>query len=93
LPADEALVTAVTQRAPVGSTFADKVTAPAWRSKPSWYQVSSADRMIDPANERRLAERMGARKIITRSASHASLASMPIEVSALIDEAAKATST
>jgi hypothetical protein len=67
LPADEALVTAVTQRAPVGSTFADKVTAPAWRSKPSWYQVSSADRMIDPANERRLAERMGARKIITLS--------------------------
>jgi pimeloyl-ACP methyl ester carboxylesterase len=92
LPADEALVMAVTQKAPVGSTFADKVTAPAWRSKPSWYQVSSADRMIDPANEKRLAERMGARKIMTLSASHASLASMPVEVSALIDEAAKATS-
>jgi pimeloyl-ACP methyl ester carboxylesterase len=90
--ADEALVMAVTQKAPVGSTFADKVTAPAWKSKPSWYQVSSEDRMIAPANEQRMAERMKAKKIITLPAGHASLASMPSEVSALIDEAAKATS-
>ncbi len=83
---------AVTQRAPVGSTFADKVTVPAWKSKPSWYQISSEDRMIAPANEKRMAERMGAKKIITLSAGHASLASVPNPVSALIDEAAKATS-
>src|SRR5260221_5933487 len=92
LTADEALVMAVTQKAPVGSTFADKITAPAWESKPSWYQVSSEDRMIAPDNEKRMAERMGAKKIVTLPASHASLASMPIEVCALIDEAAKATS-
>ena len=92
LTADEALVMAVTQKAPVGSTFADKITAPAWKSKPSWYQVSSEDRMIAPDNEKRMAERMGAKKIVTLPASHASLASMPIEVCALIDEAAKATS-
>jgi pimeloyl-ACP methyl ester carboxylesterase len=89
---DEALVMAVTQKAPVGSTFADKITAPAWKSKPSWYQVSSEDRMIAPDNERRMAKRMEAKKIIEPPAGHASLASMPIEVSALIDEAAKATS-
>jgi pimeloyl-ACP methyl ester carboxylesterase len=92
LPADEILVMAATQKAPVGSTFADKVTAPAWKSKPSWYQISSEDRMIAPANEKRMAERMAAKKIITLKASHASLASMPKEVSALIDEAAKASS-
>ncbi|MDE2330102.1 MAG: alpha/beta hydrolase [Bradyrhizobium sp.] len=92
LSVEEARVMAVTQKAPLGSTFAAKMTAPAWKSKPSWYQVSSEDRMIDPANERRMAERLGAKKIVTLSASHASLASMPIEVSALIDEAAKATS-
>jgi pimeloyl-ACP methyl ester carboxylesterase len=89
--ADEALVMAVTQKAPVGSTFADKVTVPVWKSKPSWYQVSSEDRMIAPANEQRMAERVKARKIVTLPAGHASLASMPSEVSALIDEAAKAT--
>ena len=82
---------AVTQKAPVGSTFADKMTAPAWKEKPSWYQISSEDRMIAPANEKRMAERMGAKKIITLPASHASLASRPVEVCALIDEAAKAT--
>jgi LytS/YehU family sensor histidine kinase len=45
-----------------------------------------------PANEKRMAERMGAKKIITLAASHASLASVPIPVCALIDEAAKASS-
>lgn len=51
LPADEARVMAVTQKAPVGSTFGNKVTVPAWKSKPSWYQISSDDRMIHPENQ------------------------------------------
>ncbi len=38
-----------------------------------------------------MADRIGARKVITVAAGHASLASKPNEVSALIDEAAKAT--
>ncbi|MGW6513488.1 alpha/beta hydrolase, partial [Streptomyces niveus] len=46
LPADEALVMAVTQKAPLASTFGDNISTPAWRSKPSWYQVSTEDRMI-----------------------------------------------
>lgn len=90
LSPEDALVMAVTQKAPVGSTFADKMTAPAWKSKSSWYQISSEDRMIAPANQKRMAERIGAKKIITLAASHASLASKPVEVCALIDEAAKA---
>jgi hypothetical protein len=35
------------------------------RTKPSWYHVSSDDRMIAPENEKRMATRMGAKKIIT----------------------------
>jgi hypothetical protein len=91
LTADEALVMAVTQKAPLASTFGDAVTAPAWKSKPSWYQLSSEDRMIAPENQKRMSDRLGARKVITLAASHASLASMPEEVAALIDEAATAT--
>jgi pimeloyl-ACP methyl ester carboxylesterase len=91
LPADEALVMAVTQKAPVGSTFGNKVTVPAWKSKHTWYQISSDDRMIHPENQKRMSGRLGARKIITLDASHASLASRPREVTALIDEAVKAT--
>ncbi|HEY5853229.1 MAG TPA: alpha/beta hydrolase [Aldersonia sp.] len=87
LTADEALVMAVTQKAPLASTFGDTVTAPAWKTKPTWYQVSTEDRMINPDNERRMAQRMNARKTIELAASHASLASQPGPVVDLIDEA------
>ncbi|MGW6399689.1 alpha/beta hydrolase [Streptomyces sp. NPDC055134] len=88
LPADEALVMAVTQKAPLASTFGDNVTAPAWRVKPTWYQVSTDDRMINPANERRMAERMKPRAVIELAAGHASLASQPTAVADLIEKAA-----
>lgn len=90
LSADEALVMAITQKAPIGSTFGDTVTAPAWKKKPNWYQISTADRMIAPENQRMMAERMRPQKTLTLDASHASLASHPAEVAALIEEAAKA---
>jgi len=92
LPADETLVMAVTQKAPLATTFGDTVTAPAWRAKPSWYQISSQDRMIHPDNQRNMASRLGAKKVITLDASHASLASHPDEIAALIAEAATAVS-
>ena len=87
---DEALVMAVTQKAPVGSTFADKATVAAWKIRPSWYQISTEDRMIHPDNQKRMSARLGARKVISLEASHASLVSKAEEVCALIDEAAKA---
>jgi pimeloyl-ACP methyl ester carboxylesterase len=90
LPADEALVMAVTQKAPVGSTFGDTVSDPAWRKKPTWYQVSTNDRMIHPDTERRLAKRMNPRTTIELDASHASLASQPSAIADLIDQAATA---
>ncbi|WP_126285757.1 alpha/beta hydrolase [Burkholderia stagnalis] len=93
LTADEALVMAVTQKAPLASTFAQAISVPAWKSKPSWYQISSDDRMIAPENQQRMAARMQPRKTITLAASHASLASKPVAVAALIDEAATALAT
>lgn len=91
LAPDEALVMAVTQKAPLASTFGDNVTAPAWRDEPVWYQVSTRDRMIHPDNGRRMAQRMNPRKTIELDASHASLASQPQAVVDLIEEAANAT--
>ncbi|MBW8725770.1 MAG: alpha/beta hydrolase [Inquilinus limosus] len=88
LTPEEGLVMGVTQKAPLASTFGDTITAPAWRKKPSWYQISANDRMIAPENQQRMSARLDARKVITLQASHASLASKPAEVSALIDEAA-----
>jgi pimeloyl-ACP methyl ester carboxylesterase len=77
LSAEEALVMAVTQKAPLASTLGDAVTAPAWKHKPSIYQVSADDRMIHPDNQRRMAERTGARKTSELNTSHVSLASRP----------------
>lgn len=88
LTSDEGLIMAVTQKAPLASTFGDAITAPAWKKKPSWYQISSQDRMIAPENEKMMSARLNAKKVITLDASHASLASKPVEVAALIDEAA-----
>lgn len=85
----EALVMAVTQKPISGRCFEDKSGPAAWRSKPSWYQVSSRDHMIPPETEQWMADRMKTRKTITLDASHASLASHPKEVAALIEEAAK----
>lgn len=88
LPADEALVMAVTQKAPLASTFGDTVTRPAWRAKPAWCQLSMNDRMIHPDNHRRMAERMNPREVVELDAGHASLASQPAAVTDLIETAA-----
>ena len=90
LSAEEGLIMGITQKAPLASAFGDTVAKPAWRSKPSWYQISSQDRMIAPQNQQRMSARMNAKKVITLDAGHASLASRPAEVAALIDEAAQA---
>jgi pimeloyl-ACP methyl ester carboxylesterase len=88
MPADEALVMAVTQKAPVGSTTGDPISDPAWKKKPTWYQVSTNDRMIHPDSERQMAERMRPQSTIELEASHASLASQPVAIADLIDRAA-----
>jgi pimeloyl-ACP methyl ester carboxylesterase len=64
-----------------------KTTHAAWRSKPSWYAVSTEDRTINPDLERFMAKRMGA-KTIELKASHVSLISQPQTIANLILEAA-----
>ena len=59
----------------------------AWRSKPSFYAVSTEDRTIDPGLERFMAKRMGATTIEVK-ASHLSLISHPREIAGLILTAA-----
>ena len=67
--------------------LAGRTTHAAWRSKPSWYAVSTEDRTIDPDLERFMAKRMGA-KTIEVKASHLSLISQPDTITALILDAA-----
>jgi pimeloyl-ACP methyl ester carboxylesterase len=67
--------------------FSGRTTKAAWRSKPSWYAVSTEDRTISPELQRFMAGRMKA-KTIEVKASHLSLISHPEEITALILEAA-----
>jgi pimeloyl-ACP methyl ester carboxylesterase len=67
--------------------LAGKTTHAAWRSKPSYYAVSTEDRTINPDLERFMAKRMGATTIEVKS-SHLSLISHPKEITQLILEAA-----
>jgi pimeloyl-ACP methyl ester carboxylesterase len=67
--------------------LAGKTTHAAWRSKPSFYAVSTDDRTINPDLQRFMAKRMGARTIEVKS-SHLSLISHPDEITQLILEAA-----
>jgi pimeloyl-ACP methyl ester carboxylesterase len=84
----DALVMAVAQKPIALRCFEDKSGPPAWKVKPSWYQISANDRMIPPDTQRWFVERMHPQKSITLETSHASLATRPDEVVALIEEAA-----
>ncbi|MGU3377115.1 alpha/beta hydrolase [Chryseobacterium sp. M5A1_1a] len=88
LDEEKSLVMALSQKPIHGQCFGDEAGDPAWKTKPSWYQISSNDRMIPAETEKEMAERMQPKKIITLDAGHASLASHPKEVTDLILEAA-----
>jgi pimeloyl-ACP methyl ester carboxylesterase len=87
LPEAKAKVLYAVQEPFQNALLAGKTTHAAWRSKPSFYAVSTEDRTINPDLERFMAKRMGARTIEVK-ASHLSLISHPDEITRLILEAA-----
>jgi pimeloyl-ACP methyl ester carboxylesterase len=87
LPEAKAKVLYATQQSFQKALLAGKTTHAAWRSKPSFYAVSTEDRTINPDLERFMAKRMGA-KTIEVKASHLALISQPDAIANLILEAA-----
>jgi pimeloyl-ACP methyl ester carboxylesterase len=65
-----------------------QVTAPAWKSKPSWYLVTADDRMIPAPAQRQMAGRAGA-TVVETAGSHAVYVSNPQVVADLIEQAAQ----
>ncbi|MDQ1645970.1 MAG: hypothetical protein QOJ50_2154 [Cryptosporangiaceae bacterium] len=70
----------------LGGTISD----PAWRTKPSWYLVTTEDRMIPPPAQRAMSERAGS-TVAEAAGSHAIYISQPPAVAGLIRQAATAT--
>jgi pimeloyl-ACP methyl ester carboxylesterase len=89
LPAPEKAKLVAAQLKTAGSIFEAKPATAAWRSKPTWYVVATNDRMIDPAQEKRMAKQINA-KTTMLPASHVVMLSHPKEVASVIGEAATA---
>jgi len=64
------------------------ISQPAWKTKPSWYLVSTDDRMIPPDAQRAMSKRAGA-TVVEVKGSHAVYVSQPQAVVTLIESAAK----
>jgi pimeloyl-ACP methyl ester carboxylesterase len=88
LSTEEASFMARSQVLNLADNFKAAITAPAWRTKPSWMLVATKDRAINPDLERWYAERAKSHKVEVSGASHAVYVSRPKEVAALIKEAA-----
>jgi len=65
-----------------------EISEPAWKSKPSWYLLTTEDRMIPPPAQRFMSERAGS-TVIEVAGSHAIYVSQPDAVVALIKQSAK----
>src|SRR5216683_1543837 len=63
------------------------INQPAWRTKPSWYLVSTEDRMIPPDAQRAMSKRAGS-TVVEVKGSHAVYVSQPQAVAHFIEKAA-----
>src|ERR1700735_1081606 len=87
IPKDKAAFMAVSQVPISTDAFTHQVTKPAWENKPTWYMVATADRSINPNQERMMAKRANAKTVEVNS-SHVAYMSHPKESAKLIEEAA-----
>jgi pimeloyl-ACP methyl ester carboxylesterase len=89
LPRAQAEFEAHAQIPLAASEFSAQISDPAWKTKPSWYMVAKADKIINPDLERMYAARAHANTVEIDGASHAVFESHPREVAALIEQAAQ----
>ena len=87
IPKEKAEFMAISQVPISTDAFTHKVTSPAWKTKPTWYMVATADRSINPDQERMMARRAKAKTVEVNS-SHVAYVSHPKETAKLIEEAA-----
>jgi pimeloyl-ACP methyl ester carboxylesterase len=64
------------------------ISEAAWKTKPSWYMVTTEDKMIPPDAQRAMSKRAGS-TVVEVKGSHAIYVSQPSAVAALIEQAAK----
>lgn len=70
-----------------GNALRGTITEPAWRAKPSWYLLTTEDKMIPPDAQRQMSKRAGA-TVVEVKGSHAVYVSQPQAVARIIEQAA-----
>ena len=91
IPPEKATFMALSQVPISTDSFTHKVTNPAWKTRPTWYMVATADRSINPDQERMMAKRAHAKTVEIKGASHVVYISRPKETAKLIEDAATST--
>ncbi|MBZ2197060.1 alpha/beta fold hydrolase [Occultella gossypii] len=91
LPVRQTDIMAATQRPTNVAVLEEQTGEPAWKTIPSWYQVSNQDKALSPVAQRFFAQRMGAHTT-SINASHAGYVSDPTQTANLIQTAARVSS-
>jgi hypothetical protein len=89
LPAKQVAVMAASQRPASLAALSEPSGPPAWADIPSWYFVAGRDNTIGTANERLMAEKIGATTIELARSSHVAMMSHPARTTKLILRAAR----
>lgn len=87
LPPEERAIVFATQGPWNSRALADRITNPAWKTKPSWFIIVN-DRMLPPEYERTIAKHIGARTT-TLTSGHVPMLSQPQAVAEVIVDAAR----
>jgi len=90
IPAEDAAFYAISQRPLAGVALTEAAPTPAWRSRPVWAVLPTADRCIDPGVHHFSYERMGATVTEVEGASHVVMISHPKEVAEVVITAVRA---
>ncbi len=90
IPAEDAAFYAITQRPLAGVALTEAAPTPAWRNRPVWAVLPTADRCIDPGVHHFSYERMGATVTEIEGSSHVAMISHPKEVGEVVMTAVRA---
>ena len=84
IPADDAAFYAISQRPLAGVALTETAGTPAWRNRPTWAVLPTADRCIDPGVHHFSYERMGATVTEIEGSSHVAMISHPRECAEVV---------
>jgi hypothetical protein len=90
IPADDAAFYAISQRPLAGVALTEAAPTPAWRTRPAWAVLPTADRCIDPGVHHFSYDRMDATVTEIEGASHVAMISHPREVAEVVMTAVRA---